>query len=150
MAKSQPDIERRRNLRLLRYWEELRGERLFPCETAIDPNDIADMWENCFLLQVRDIEQVEDYNFTYLGGGIIEAYADGLLNKDKGRLLSPNARKLSHHFEDVIRSKKPYMEDDAFTSARGNHIVYRQCILPLGPTDDKVEALFGGMFFKKK
>lgn len=142
--------ERRKNEKLVAYWDGLRNGRLFPCESDIDPDLIADVWDGCYLLQVRDIEQVEDYNFTYLGKNIVQAYADNLLDEESSMVISPNASNLSEHFVEAIEQKKPITQDGSFISARGNEIAYRQSILPIGFTDNKVEALFGGMFFMKK
>lgn len=141
--------ERRRNTRLVDYWDSLRGERIFPCETAIDPVILEDIWANCYLLQVRDIEQVDDYNFTYLGGAIHEAYLAGTLDECNEHVISPNARKLSGSFQQVIETKQPLVKDGSFIALDGKEVLYRQSMLPVGQSDTKVEAIFGGMFFKK-
>ncbi len=143
--------ERRYNYRLIRYWNELRGDRLFPSENEIDPEELGEeIWRNCYVIQVRDIEMVEDYNYTYLGEAINEAYQCGMLDAHNTHIISPNARQLAHGFNQVIESKKPLIQNSSFQAADGHTVHYRQSMLPIGNSDDKVEAILGGMFFRKK
>src|SRR4051812_42763706 len=138
--------ERRITLRLLAYWERLRADRQMPREQDIDPDDIRDLWDNCFLIQVKDLGKA-DYNYTYLGEAIRNAYRFGLSESDPGGLLSPNAGKLAGGYRKVVATGKPLLEEGEFRNLHNEIIRYRQCLLPLG-AGSKVEAVFGGMRFK--
>ncbi len=138
------DEERRVNLLLLEYWETIRGDRPFPHENDIDPEAIASMWDNCFLIQVRDIENVEDYNYTYLGNNIRKAYNEDGISEDNGCVVSPNANRLSHSFKTVLEMKRPLITEGEFENAQGVMVSYRQALLPLG-TEGVVESILGAM-----
>lgn len=143
---SDPGVERRITLRLLAYWEKLRGDRVMPAERDIDPEDIADLWDNCFLVHTADLGK-PDYNFTYLGQGILDAYRFGLSEDDPNGLISPNADSLSHGYAQVMATGKPLLQEGEFHNLHNDIVRFRQCLLPLGE-EDEIQAIFGGMRFK--
>jgi hypothetical protein len=67
-------IERRITRRVYNYWHSICRGRLMPEEADIDPDALEDDWRHCFLLQTRDMDHIEQFNFTYLGEGILAAY----------------------------------------------------------------------------
>lgn len=133
-------------VRLLAYWERLRAARDLPSEPEIDPDDLYDLWDYCFLVQVRDLYK-EDYNYTYLGPAIVQAYHGSLSADDAGGMVSPNANKLSHNYARIIDSKQPIIEEGEFLNMAGELVKYRQCLLPFG-VGGVVDSIFGGMRFK--
>jgi hypothetical protein len=139
--------ERRLTSRLLQYWQYLCDGRLMPDEKEIEPTALGDHWQRCFMIQVADITDRSNYNFTYLGEDIIRAYNDGVITDDTNMLVSPNAEKLALSFHTVISTASPVVSEGEFQSLAGRMIRYRQCLLPLGQ-GEKVEAIFGGMGFK--
>lgn len=139
--------ERRITLRLLAYWEQLRGERDFPHEREIEPEALADLWDHCFLIRTRDLSNTFDYNFTYLGSAIRNAYLSGMLDDAFTGLISPNASQLSCSFGKVLETRSPIMEDGEFRNLRGQVVKFRQALLPFGEVGD-ITAIFGGMRFK--
>lgn len=138
--------ERRITLRLLAYWERLRRGRLMPEESDINPDDIRDLWDCCFLLHAADLDMT-DYNFTYLGQAIIDAYQHGASKGGASGVITPNARTLTPGCRQVVESCKPLLEEGEFSNLSEENVRYRQCLLPLG-RDRRVEAIFGGMRFK--
>jgi hypothetical protein len=138
--------ERRITLRLLAYWEKQRRGRLMPEEDDINPDDIRDLWDCCFLLHVTDLQKT-DYNYTYLGQAIIDAYHHGVSKGDASGVISPHASALAPGCRQVAETCKPLLEEGEFVNLGQKVIRYRQCLLPLGQ-DNKVVAVFGGMRFK--
>ena len=143
-----PYGERRLTLRLLRYWQELRGNRAMPIETDIDPDRLGADWDYCFLLQSRDVANIQDYNFTYLGAKIMKAYFDKAIDEHNQFMVGPNAYRLSGHFSRVIETAAPVVDEGEFATLHGRRVLYRQVLLPLGTHQGKVEAIFGGMNYK--
>ncbi|MDE3015758.1 MAG: PAS domain-containing protein [Pseudomonadota bacterium] len=139
-------VERRITLRLLAYWEKMRGDRAMPTEDDINSAEIRDLWGSCFLVRVSDLDR-RDYNYTYLGQEIMEAYRSGLASGDPANMISPNARKLSTGYNKVIITGKPVLEEGEFRNLNNDVVKYRQCLLPLGKGNE-VSAVFGGMRFK--
>ena len=136
--------ERRITLRLLAYWEKKRGVRAMPEENDIDPADLADLWENCFLAQVKDLGK--DHHFTYLGSAIHDIYAQGLTEEDDREHIHPDIEALASHYHEVIAKSAPVVTEGEFSNPHGDLFKYRQVLLPLGQGKN-VKAVFGGMRF---
>lgn len=102
-------------------------------------------WECCFLLQSRDVANIQSYNFTYLGERIMNAYFDKSIDEHNQFMVGPNAFRLSKHFQQVLESKTPVHDHGEFQTLHGNRVLYRQVFLPLGGDKEEVEAIFGGM-----
>ena len=143
-----PYGERRLGLRLLRYWQEKRGLRVLPIENDIDPEELGKDWDFCFLLQSRDVANIEDYNFTYLGSKIMKAYFDKGIDEHNQFMVGPNAFRLSKHFTQVLETNAPVLDEGEFETVQGRRVLYRQVLLPLGSMDKGIEAIFGGMNYK--
>jgi hypothetical protein len=143
-----PYGERRLSLRLLRYWHEIREMRAMPIENDIDPEVLGADWDYCFLLQSRDVANIQDYNFTYLGEKIMKAYFDKSLDAHNQFMVGPNAYRLSTHFAKVLDSSSPVLDEGEFTTLHGRKVLYRQVLLPLGTPEKGIEAIFGGMNYK--
>ena len=117
-----------------------------PVEDDIDPDDLQDLWDYCFLIHVQDINKA-DYNYTYLGKAIKEAYQGRIVDDIDENMASPNAHKLVISYSKVIETHAPVVEEGQFLNLHNDVVKYRQCLLPLGE-NGKVEAIFGGMRFK--
>ncbi len=139
-------LERRITLRLVAYWERLRDGREMPTENDINPDDIDDLWDHCFMIHVADLKK-SDYNYIYLGDAIIEAYQGKLSDDDSASVVSLNAGKLAQSYGRVISECRPVIEEGEFINLVGDTVKYRQCLLPLG-VDGRVDAVFGGMRYK--
>ena len=140
--------ERRLTDRLLRYWREHSTGKPFPSEHDLDPDALARDWEHCFLVQVRDITHVQDYNYTYLGARIIEAYRGGLHDEHNAFMIGPNASMVNKSFGRVMITRAPVIEEGELVTFSGRIVKYRQCMLPIGTEAGVLEAIFGGLSFK--
>lgn len=139
--------ERRITVRLLAYWEKLRRGRTMPAEQDIDPEHIQDLWDNCFLIHIRDLGK-EGYQYTYLGDEIKKAYQGDIASDDTSGMVSPNSRRLKACYSEIVRTSKPLVDEGEFKNLHGDIIKYRQCLLPLGE-GGQVAAIFGGMRYRK-
>ncbi|MAR55671.1 MAG: hypothetical protein CMM93_00665 [Rickettsiales bacterium] len=124
--------ERRVSIRLLQYWNRLRGDRPYPSENDIDPDALVGLWDYCFLVQLRDIHMVADYNYTYFGNELIHGYEHGVLDSANGMMACPDANALHQKFVSVIETRAPMMEQDEYENAAGNKVQFRQSLMPLG------------------
>ena len=137
--------ERRVTLRMLSYWERLRGSRAMPTEEDIDPYDLHDLWDCCFLLHVKDMDK-PDYNYTYLGDEILQTLQEGTENEAEN-FANPEIRELTKAYPQVVLTKKPVLEEGEFITTAGASVKYRQCLLPLGEGSE-VLAILGAVRFK--
>ena len=140
--------ERRITKRVFDYWEKICAGRSMPEEGDISPDALGDDWPHCFLLQTRDIEHIDQFNFTYLGEGITAAYKAAGVDTDNLFLIGPNAFYLAPHFLYVVSTGQPLIESNHFFATDGSKVLYRQCLLPIGSKLNSVEAIFGAMLFK--
>lgn len=141
------DDERRITEILLAYWNKRRGDRLFPSPQEINPKDLTEIWDNCFMIRlVSDPEEEDEFRYTYLGSSIVAAYGDNLTGADiYTSLMSPSGARIADIFDKVATSKKPLVESSEFLNTQNVIIRYRQCVLPLGEKEDEVTHLIGGM-----
>ena len=142
----QPVAEKRITFLLLSYWERLRKGRLMPTEADIDPENLQDLWDYCFLVHVKDLGK-PDYNYTYLGSALKAAYQGELAGDMLPDIATINASKITGTFAKVIESAKPLHDEGEFMNLHNDIVKYRQCLLPLGE-NGQVDAVFGGMRFK--
>lgn len=138
-------IERRITQRVYNYWESICYGRPMPQESDIDPEALGDDWQHCFLLQTRDIDHIEQFNFTYLGEGIVKAYKRASIDTDNLFMVGPNAFHLAPHFVRVAKTALPMIDHNSFIANNGTKVSYRQCLLPIG--HKRVEAIFGAVLF---
>lgn len=140
--------ERRSTFKLVSYWDKIRQQHALPAENDIDPDadEVAESWDHCFLVQLRDFCQ-HDFNYTYLGTAIVQAYQGVLSPNEPAELAAPNANKLMPSYKQVIQARRPLMEQGSFTNLRNKQVKYRQCMLPLGK-DGVIDSIFGQMRFR--
>lgn len=138
--------ERRITLRMLSYWERLRGQRDMPKEEDIDPDDLQDLWDSCFLLHVQDLGKT-DYNYTYLGENIAKVLHEGADLDSQEVYHATQLQALTKNYHQVVLDRKPLLEEGEFQNMAGHTVKFRQCLLPLGHSG-KVLAIMGGVRFK--
>ncbi len=145
-----PDSEKSKRITdiILKHWTEIKGDRLIPAERDIDLTFLGKIWDYCFFVQTRDILNEEKYNYTYLGCMIVNAYKEDLADIKDINLASPQAYKMHEAYKFVIEKKEPWVDEGEFEIKDHKIIRYRQCLVPLGDTDDKVESVLGGMRYE--
>jgi hypothetical protein len=146
MSETFSGVERRITLRLLSYWERLRKGRDMPALSDVRPEDIGDLWQNCFLIHINNFKK-NDYRYTYIGDRIVEAYRGELSKDDGGMLVSPDVLKLAKPLAEVIATRRPVIVEGEMQTALGQPVRYRQCFLPLG-SGSRVEGVLGGMRYR--
>lgn len=135
-------------LQLADYWRKLCDGRPFPLEEELDPDDLGESWDDCFLIQLRDIEHVQHYNYTYLGSNILHAYESGQLQTHVPGLASVNALHLAEEFLNVMKHGQPYFYEDEHRINPLQMVRFRQCLLPLGNHEGKIASILGEMRFR--
>ncbi len=141
------EIERRVNRRLVKYWQELKGNRKFPKESDINREEIEDIWDSCFLIKVFERPDKPSFRYSYLGDELIEAYNQDFTGADiytqvEGKL----GIKMRELMEDIVTAKQPLSVESDFLNDRNMLIKYRVCMLPLAESDDEgINYIFGGI-----
>lgn len=148
MAYDDKGRERRISLILLQYWNQLRGNRPFPNEDEIEPEQLASIWEHCFVLQLRDLFSMDDYNYTYLGPEIVRPYREGILDPSTTIMVSPKANQIAASFKQVAETLDPLLDEGECLSLKGDIVRFRQCMMPIGAANGRVHAVLGGAWYK--
>lgn len=144
-----PALPHRSHEILKEYWIKLRGNRQFPSESDVDPDDLHEIWPSCFLISIDDVARNLGYRYSYLGNDLIEAYGDDVKNPDVAlRLLSTANMSMIKRCDEVIQGKSPVIDESEFVNFKGVRIRYRACMLPLGYPDGTVSHILGCMRWK--
>lgn len=145
-------IERRITRRLSKYWKEIYNTKgRLPMESDLDADELDDIWDNCFLLNIKidsEKNQIKGV-YSYLGSSLLEAYGCNLTGEDFfNSMISSNNPDVAHKFTLSINVKEPVIAEGAFTNGDGAEIFYRQIFLPLCDESGNVTHVFGGMKWK--
>jgi hypothetical protein len=135
-------MERRLVLRLLTYWRAICAERDYPSFAEIEPDDMPDMWHNCFVLEV--IGHEEDPIFRAAGGEII-SYTPGSLIGTPISAWTPDTLigVAVSHTRDVLRKGVPMSHGDEFLKVDGTKVLYRSILLPMSDDGETISGLLG-------
>jgi len=140
-------MEKRINQRLLHYWEEIRGARRFPQEEDINPDELEDIWEDMFLIQVTPGHTREqDYHYSYMGQHLIDAFGENMAGEDVCEaLLSTQRETIIRDLNKVVENTRPILQEGVFENVHHVKIKYRRILCPLGPEEGPVNFIIGAM-----
>ena len=135
---------------LMTYWEGLKAGRAFPAEDDLNPDDMEKegFWKDAFLIHTSEIAKRQEYQFAYLGSAIQQAYGEDLTGIYARSFASPSAASLADIYFEVIATRKPVTDEGEFVNARNMVVRYRQCLVPLGKSGNKVDAILGAMRYR--
>jgi hypothetical protein len=142
------DSDKRITIILKKYWDYLREGTAFPSEREIQPDAIAQIWDNCFVVVANNSSRPEDYVYKYIGKKIIAAYGEDLTGLTVDNMVSPQAGHLAQEYDKVLAIKRPVLDDGEFKSPNKKLIKYRQILLPLGENGITITSIIGGMSYK--
>lgn len=133
--------ERRLVLRILRYWEFLRGERRFPAPDDVDPADLPEEWRNCVLVDTSGAP--ETWEFRHVGEGF----------NTLGPVVGPGVKWASSEKDSFLGLTTSYIPKvlgrlipisvSGEIERGGERIRYRSILLPLSADGDQVTAVLG-------
>lgn len=134
---------RRINEQLMEYWKSLKGSGRFPPESDFDNGQIEEVWDHCFLVEVKP--ENKSYKYTYLGPALIEAYGDNIEGREVfSKVMSPETGNAATKFDEVVKRQEPVTYEGEFMNSNKMQIRFRKILLPLGE-DGKVTYIVGGM-----
>lgn len=143
------EMERRISHRLVNFWQHIKGDRLLPGEKDIRRALIEDMWDNCFYIQLRGefLQRSDDFYTYFYVGKALESLFDQ--SEKSPRLLTLPDDHFYENCKEMALTKLPVVENiESFRLPDGKNIKFRQCLLPVGTPEGKVEAVFGGLRWK--
>lgn len=134
--------ERRLVLRLMAYWDDLRGERQYPSAVDIDPAEVGEDWQHCLLIELA--EPVEHSIFRHVGDAL-RPDAEGLPENLELRHCPPGTllRHATHYLSRMLSKGVP-MSIGGDWELESGHFLYRSILLPLSNDDARVDHVLGG------
>jgi hypothetical protein len=137
--------EKRLNKQLLSYWNQLKtAENLAPLKNSLNPDDISELWDNCFLIDTKTKK------YTHLGENLL-AMSNGksVIAKDVYEsVICTEKSNILSIVEEVIHSGQPIVQDSSFESKYGITVKYRRCFLPLLNEKNEIAHILGGARWK--
>jgi hypothetical protein len=134
---------------LHQYWDNKRGDRPYPMLSDINPDDLDDVWNSCFVVQLHHIQNKENYCFTYFGEILQRAYTRDLTDVAIKYLVTPHADHLAEQYEKVLKTGEPIIDESSYENRDHITVSYRQCLLPVGLDDDgSIGFILGGIRYK--
>jgi hypothetical protein len=135
-------LERRLVLRLLSYWRDLCGDRLYPSFAAVDPAAIADMWKWAFVIEVVGHET--DPVLRHVGDALAEFVHQPLVGLKLSAI--PRDTLVSHavsYVQAVIAKGVPISRGGEYVRDGSIRVLYRSILLPMSDDGSTISGLLG-------
>jgi hypothetical protein len=133
--------ERRLVLRLLAYWDDLRGDRDYPRADDIDSQTIGDDWAKCFLLRLAP-DTLGDSRLLHIGADLLSGLPDGAPDT----LAKVPKTALLHHaagFADQTLAKAVPVSLGGEAVLADGKTLFRSILLPLSNDGTAIDHLLG-------
>ncbi|MEM1103555.1 MAG: PAS domain-containing protein [Pseudomonadota bacterium] len=134
-----PEGERRLSHRIFLYWLLACGDRPFANRGDIDPGELDEDWDWCFILNVR--RSTDFPYFEHLGKNL--AKFSGVLLSGRGDWSATVLDKATEKFDELQKHKAPIMIEDSLTLYDGRKLLFRSIMLPLSNDQHNVEHVLG-------
>lgn len=131
--------------RLLRYWQEKRGDRTMPPRAEIDPVDIPELLSNILMIEVRP---EVGYLVRIAGTAIVERYGEDYT----GRYLQQTefgARTdaIMDAYDACRLTCAPHYSEGNFTGIHNVYTLIERLIVPLSDDGRTVDRMLAGIEF---
>lgn len=141
MSESEDPRERRLVLRLLEHWRDLSGDRDMPAVGDVNSANMSDMWDYCFLLDLRKGEPC----FLHFGAWHAEFYGKDMTGARLEDLTKDTlAERSARYLNEVLARRVPITYGAEAVEPRGRKILYRSILMPLSEDGDKITGILGG------
>jgi len=141
LSESEDPRERRLVLRLLDYWRDLSGERDMPAIADVDCVAMSDMWDYCFVLDLRDGAP----RILHFGAWHAEFYGKDMTGAALSDLTKDTlAERSVRYLDEILRRRVPVTYGAAANDPGGRHILYRSIMMPLSEDGTTITGILGG------
>lgn len=140
-------VQRPRLQRLLKYWEQKRGDRRLPARTDLDPLEFPWMLGDVSLVEVHQDDDALRYRFRLMGTQAVERLGYDVTGKWLEDLPAPDYRaRLLDIFDMMVMQAAPYVERPNMLI--DNHVHHYEILrLPLGRDGCRVDMLMMAVDF---
>jgi hypothetical protein len=138
--------EQRISNRLIGYWLQLSAHQSLPCETDINPEEIADIWEHCFLIRIQPENEHHVLVFEYMGDALLHSYGEAMVEQHFHSLsLSKKQGSIFSNILNIIEEKTPIVEESEYVNHAGEEVKYRMALVPFANTGGHLSYVLGGV-----
>lgn len=133
---------------LLNFYAKISDNgAVLPSESLLDLKSFEGVVDDLFLAQVFD----KKFKFSFMGKNIIKAFGETQTNSFLNNVISPAESSVLKKFENVVRDKKPILDEGSFNNSDNIVIKYRQQLFPITDVagSSQVKFVFGGMRWKQ-
>jgi hypothetical protein len=128
-------------LRLLEHWRDLSGDRDMPAVADISGAQMSDMWDYCFLLDLRDGSP----RFLHFGAWHAEFYGKDMAGASLADLTKDTlAERSARYLDEVLARRVPITYGAEAVEPGGRKILYRSILMPLSEDGGKITGILGG------
>ena len=123
---------------ILKYWQEIRGDKTMPARKDFNPLHVPDALGNLLLVDVQ--HDPRDYTIRLIGTNITE-----LTGKDNTGQSASNfgdAAMIVSRFDWLLENKKPYVSKDEFIWSARDSRSYSALVLPFSENGEDVSIIF--------
>jgi hypothetical protein len=143
-----PSKRERLTTTLKQYWDKVRKDNPFPIEALLDPKEVPDIWDSCFIVDANNETKEDGYFYKYMGNMISQAYRSELSDIELDRVVNTQASHLAREYEKVLAMKIPIYYEGEIKISEKRVMKYRQILLPLGKDSINIQSIVGGFSYK--
>ena len=135
-------------LRLLSHWQQWCGDNQFPAFTDLNPVEMAEIWDYCFVL---DFVGYEDNPNVRTVGVRLQQYMpvpirNCLLSDVPPRTLIENA---AGYYQEILSRGVSISRGREFVKYDGMKVLYRTIIMPMSDDGIVVSGLLGAANYRE-
>lgn len=132
---------------ILSYWENLRGDRLFPSFHQIDPIDIPWALHEIYVVQLLD---EGDFAYRLAGEGVVGRYGKPLKGvRITDIIANKSAETITQRWRRIITEPAACYTETLHRLDEGEELKARRLTLPLGPVDGNADHVLGLVAFDR-
>ena len=135
-------MERRMVLRLLSQWREWCGDGQYPSFSSVNPAQIAEIWDYCFVL---DFVEFEDNPVVRTVGDRLQAYLPSPVRNCQLSDVPANSliEQAASYYQEILDRGVPISRGGEFVKYDGMKVLYRSIIMPMSDDGITVSGLLG-------
>ncbi len=148
-APAKTSVERRLNMRLLKYWQGLRRESSYPSMGDFSFDAVTDFKPHAFIIELED--GTGDAVFRYVGASLAGDCGKDLMSKPVSEVPRHTLlTQVTDHYLQVLANQAPIAFEAEFENATGDDILYRSIMLPFSEDGETIDTIVGAINSKKK
>lgn len=134
--------ERRINMRLMGYWQNLRGSDPHVPVERFDPAAISDLWSHCFVIEPANDEK--EASFRHIGDKIASESQVGTEARKVSDVPDNTPLGLASSLSsEVLRINYPVVDSGEFQDSDGRRRLYRSILVPFNDKAGAIALLVG-------